>query len=157
MANGLYGFGKSIERAGTKVEAAIHDYGNVFSRLTGELQGIGSAAMNGDIVGMDYGQVENIRDSIRNYVTNIQTELKELNASAETSKAFKGEIQGAVQGYVQAVTQAAHNYVSHLLEFSDKMEWAKQQYQAHDTELKQQVDSQSSELSSSVDEYTEQM
>lgn len=157
MANGIYGLGQKIERAGTQIksfgQSAIDSISGITGRYTGA---IGSTVLTGSFVGMDYNQVPNIRAAIREYVESIKTELAKLNTQAETSQAFKGQIEGAVKEYVQAINTAADAYVSHLLEYSDKMQEVYEKYMAHEENLSQQVKGQGTELSSSVDEYTEQ-
>lgn len=157
MANGIYGLGQKIERAGTQLKTMGQSVLDTFKGITGRYAGaLGSTLLTGDFVGMDYSRVPIIRASIRDYVTSIKTELEKLNTEAETSNAFKGQIESAVKEYVLAINTAANAYVSQLLQYSDKMQEVYEKYVQHEQELSQQVKSQGTELSQSVTEYTEQ-
>ena len=85
-----------------------------------------------DVVGLNVGQVENMRDAIRDYVTAIQTHLNGINALADANNAFKHtDVQGAMEKYIDTVKSYCMNLVSQLLAFSDKLGDVKNTYEAN--------------------------
>ena len=136
----------------------------VSDRISGVVQGVQgyaggliSTIQNGSpFVGMNYDQIPNVRQSIRDYVTAIQTAADELNTSAEVNQGVRGEIVDATKQYVQAVKDVCDAYASQLLAYSDKMQEYYENYAAADTEVSGNVATEASQLSGSVDTYTEQ-
>lgn len=136
----------------------------VGDRITSLVQGIQGYAgglitsiQNGSpFVGMNYEQIPNVRQAIREYVTAIQTAADELNTGADVTVGVRGEIVEATKSYVQAVKDVCDAYVSQLLAYSDKMQEYYEAYAKSDETLSGNVSQEATELSGSVDTYTEQ-
>lgn len=77
-----------------------------------------------DIVGINGGQIENMRQTIREYVQRVQTKVDTtLNSSLEQARnAFRGEDAiAAVNSYIDKIKSYCMNMTSSLLGFSDKL------------------------------------
>lgn len=132
---------------------------NFLGMIEGAVGGVSTAAdalINGDTIGLNVDQIPAMRESIRNYVTNLNSHLDQVKADADTSQAFKGDYAQAVTSFVEAIVAACKAYISQLLEFSDKLEIVRQKYVEQDTELASSIGSQATELSSAYTEYKEQ-
>ena len=77
-----------------------------------------------DMIGINGNQVESMRESIRAYVSNIQSVVESTlsTSSSEAYKAFRGEDAiTAVNQYIDKVKLYCQNVTSTLLAFSDKL------------------------------------
>ena len=129
----------------------------VVQKVTGYAGGLFNAAVNGSaFIGLNYDAVPTIRESIRQYVKNIQTAAEELNTSADSTQAVKGEIADATKTYVAAVKNCLDAYATQLLAYSDKMQEYYEAYAQSDTNLSGNVSDEAKGLEGSVDTYTEQ-
>lgn len=108
-----------------------------------------------DFVGLDYSQINPIRESIRTYVKNIQKTLDKLNEKASLKNAIKGEAAKATKEYVKAVCDIARAYASTLLSYSDKMYEYGEEYKRNDTTLQETLSKGASQISSQAKDYTE--
>lgn len=138
----------------------IQGLGDNVTRAISSVAGyVGSAfevAKNGEtFVGLQYSQIEPIRESIRTYVAEVQRVLDKLNEHANIDNAIKGEAQAATKDYVRAVSEVARAYTSALLAYSDKMYEYGEAYKANDTTLQSDIKDEASALSSSAEMYTE--
>lgn len=128
---------------------------NLVDGAVGGLSASADALVNGDVIGLNVDKIPSMRESIRNYINNVNAHLEQLNTTASTANAFKGEYAAAVTSFVEAVSQACKAFVSQLLEFSDKLEIVRQKYVAQDESLSQQIGQQASEMSNAYTEYKE--
>jgi len=86
---------------------------------------LGATQITGyDVVGIVGGEVENMRGAVRDYVSTIQTVVKEAITAAE--EALNSAIRGAdaqreVLAYLAKVKLYIDNLVTQLLSFSDKI------------------------------------
>lgn len=144
-------------RAFDTVQGVGDRISSVVQGVQGYAGGLISTIQNGSpFVGMNYDQIPNVRESIREYVKAIQTAADELNTSAEVNQGVRGEIVEATKQYVQAVKEVCDAYASQLLAYSDKMQEYYENYQSADTNLTENVTSEATQLSGSVETYTEQ-
>ena len=77
-----------------------------------------------DIVGIKGSEVENMRNAIRDYVSNVQKEMDtKLSTSLEEArKAFRGDdVLSELNKYIDKVKLYCQNVISGLLVFSDKL------------------------------------
>ncbi len=77
-----------------------------------------------DMVGIAGPEVENMREAIRAYVSNVQNVLKKVieDSSNGINAAFRGsQAQEAVISYLEKVRLYINNLTSDLLSFSDKL------------------------------------
>jgi len=84
----------------------------------------GNAVAGYNLVGIKATEVENMRESIRQYVANVQKVMDQaLSTNAEElNKAVRGgEVEKAVNEYVDKVKAYCQNVISGLLVFSDKL------------------------------------
>ncbi len=139
----------------------VQNLGDRFKSIIGSVQGyVGTAfevAKNGStFVGIgSTEQVNKIREAIRQYVRDVQTEVDKLRTDIKSTNALKGEAAEAADQYVEAVSKVAHAYVSALLAYSDKMYEYAEAYHKNDNQLASDVKDQASALSSSAEVYTE--
>lgn len=138
----------------------IHNIEDRFKQAVSSVLGyVGTAfevAKNGEtFVGLQYSQIEPIRESIRAYVAGIQSVLDKLNEHATIDNAIRGEAQAATKEYVKAVAEVAKAYTSALLAYSDKMYEYGEAYKANDTSLQSNIKDEASALSSTAEVYTE--
>lgn len=135
-----------------------------------KLRGIGSAILgwagaikdsvaNGSpFIGLDYNQVPQIRDAIRQYVKDIQNAADEFNDSADAERAVKGEVVAATKQYVKSIKEVLDAYITGLLVYSDKMQEYYEAYKKSDTTLSDDVSQEASALTNKAADltYTEQ-
>ncbi len=127
------------------------------------IQGWAGAAVNtaskgSTFVGMDYTQVDTIRDAIRTYVKNIQAIADYLNTDADPSKALKGDVEAAVKSYLSNMKQEMDAFISALLAYSDKMFEYAEAYKASEKSLTSDVNDAAQAAASVAEQttYTEQ-
>lgn len=142
---------------GQNIKSTVDKASNVFDSLVGgaraQLQGV----LNGStVVGMNVGEIPNMRGAIRYYVEQVETHLKQVNEQADTTQAFKGEYATAIKEYVSAICTACECVTSNLLAFSDKLLVVQEAYQTRDAELKSAIGSSASDVQSSFSRYQEQ-
>ena len=157
---------KYVVNQASKAIDKVQGFGDKLTELCNRVQGYAGTAFevakNGStFVGIQYTAVPGIRTAIRNYVTNVQTELDKLNTEASSANALKGEdVVAAAAAYVKAVDDVAKAYTSSLLAYSDKMyeyafgEDGKGGLQAAQANLASNVTDEADKLSSSVETYT---
>lgn len=149
---------------GSRAMDMVQKAGDLVTQAKSSVQGwagaLFSVATNGStFVGMDFNQVENIRDSIRNYVKNIQTIADGINTEADAATALAGEnLKPAVQKYLQAIKAMTDAYVSNLLIYSDKMHEYHEAYKTSEGQLSENVSTEAESLTSQAESttYTEQ-
>ena len=158
---------KYVVNQGNRAIDQVQNFGDKMTQLLNRIQGYAGTAFevakNGEtFVGINFGEVENIRTAIRTYVSNVQTVLDKLNTEASSSNALKGEnVVKAVAAYVKAVDEVAKAYTSRLLAYSDRMyEYA---YGGENTtgmtqdeqNLASNINEEVTALTSDVETYTE--
>lgn len=85
------------------------------------------------LVGLSAARIEIVRATIREQVSQIETQLNNMNSEAETTGAFKshdGHVEDAVRQAVDNVKQYVINLTSGLLAFSDKLADVKKTWEA---------------------------
>lgn len=126
------------------------------NKVQGFFGSVFEVAKNGStFTGIRYDAIDQIRGSIRTYVTKIQNELAKINSDLSPDKALKGDIAQATKAYVKAVTDVADAYVSSLLAYSDKMYEYGEAFRKNDAALSSNVSEEASALSSSAERYVE--
>lgn len=144
----------------------VQNFGDKMSSILSKVQGYAGTAFevakNGEtFVGINYGEVPNIRAAIKQYVLDIQTVLAKLNTEATTDNAIKGtELVKSVAAYVKAVDDVSSAYVSSLLAYSDKMyeyangsETGTKGMKQNEASLAENVASEASDLASQAEVY----
>ena len=111
------------------------------------------------VVGINAAKVPEMREAIRNAVSNIQSHIDGIEAETNTANAFKSdEIKAAVEKYVLAVKDYAKALTSNLLAFSDKLESVHQAWlTSTQTFASESIDASTTNVSSSATYYTEQL
>lgn len=85
------------------------------------------------LVGLSAAKIETVRATIREQVSQIETQLNNMNSEAETLRAFKshdGHVEDAVRQAIDNVKQYVVNLTSGLLAFSDKLADVKKTWEA---------------------------
>ena len=149
----------NIQGLAWDVQSAFNNVASGFQSSVDGIIGTAGATIggiiSGDVVGININQVPNMQNAIREYVNNINQHLATVNQFATTENAFKGDYAVAVTQFVQAVCTACENYVSQLLQFSDKLGHIAEKYQEHDQELKSNIGTQATNMESAYTKYTE--
>lgn len=84
------------------------------------------------LVGLSAPKIDDVRETIRQEVAQIEQKLNEMDSAAETSTAFvshDGSVEAAVKSAVDNVKQYVINLTSGLLAFSDKLADVKNTWQ----------------------------
>lgn len=111
---------------------------------------------NYSVVGINAGKVNQMRDAIRTYVKDIQAHLDGIDATTNSSNAFRGdEIKAAVTSYIEKVKEYSKNLTSYLLTFSDKLKDVADQWQAYNESMANNVQNARSSFGDNG-AYTEQ-
>ena len=149
---------------GSRAIDVVNRAGDILGNLRSGIQGwagaIKTSVANGSaFVGLNYEQVPNIRQAIRDYVKKIQDAANGLNDAAQAENAVKGEVVAATQQYLKALKEVLDAYITGLLVYSDNMERYYRAYKTSDTTLSSDVSQEATSLSNSAADltYTEQM
>lgn len=149
---------------GSRAIDVVNRAGDILGNLRSGIQGwagaIKTSVANGSaFVGLNYEQVPNIRQAIRDYVKKIQDAANGLNDAAQAENAVKGEVVAATQQYLKALKEVLDAYITGLLVYSDNMERYYLAYKTSDTTLSSDVSQEATSLSNSAADltYTEQM
>lgn len=149
----------TIEGIKSDLVSSVKTFGNnvqdVLNSIVGNVTSAASGIYGGDVVGINVDHIPTMQQAIRDYVAAIDQHLKEVNAQADTSNAYRGEFATAVHTYVEAVCDACGALTSQLLKFNETLEQVKASYTAQDDSLKSQLGSQASEINSAFTKYTE--
>ena len=76
------------------------------------------------VVGLNVGQVDSMRQAIRDYVSRIESRLRAIEPLADASNAFRSNdqvVEQAVTANIEKVKEYCVNLTSTLLAFSDKL------------------------------------
>jgi len=126
------------------------------SKLSGIVGGISArvgSLIEGDVVGINEAEIPTMKTAIQTYVDALSEHLKEINAAADTSGAFKGQYADAIKEYTTAITTVCDAVISQLLKFRDQLDEIAEAYVANDESLASGVNAQASELSSAYQRY----
>lgn len=153
----------TIEKAKFQIGKAwdnVQNLGDSFKGALGKVNGyVGTAfevAKNGStFIGINYSQIEPIRDSIRVYVAGIQAEVAKLNTEISNTNALKGQVAVDTKLYVEAVSKAANDYVSALKAYSVQMHDYGEAFKSNEANLSQNIADEAKALASSTEEYVE--
>lgn len=108
------------------------------------------------VVGINVNQIPAMKQAIREYVTSIETALKELK-NYDPEVAFKGEdIVPALKGYIDAVIETCGAIVSNMLAFNDQLTEVENAYKAKDEAAASTITSSAESTRSAYTRYTEQ-
>ena len=142
-------------RATDVIQGTFDWVSGVRSSVQGWAGALFTTAANGsNFVGMNYNEVPNIRESIRQYVKNIQSVADGLNTDADANQAVHGEISEETKKYLNAIKDITDAYVSTLLVYSDKMYEYYEAYGKNDTQLSQNVSEEAKSLESNAQSST---
>lgn len=131
--------------------------GNFWESLVGGASAQVQGLLNGStVVGINVNEIPNMRQAIRDYVTEIENHLEQVKINADTTQAFKGEYAVAIREYVAAISEACKCVTSNLLAFSDKLVDVQEAYQAQDETMKSTIAGSASDVESSFSRYQEQ-
>lgn len=120
--------------------------------LTGRNTGI-------SLVGLSAERIETVKQTIRDQVSQIESELNNMDSAAETEGAFKSNeriVEGAVKAAVDNVKQYVINLTSGLLAFNDKLEDVKRAWKAQTEAMAGNINSATA-ASDAGTKYTESM
>lgn len=108
------------ENSRTPANDATSIVNKAVSSLTGEKY---------SVVGINVNQIDNMREAIRQYVSEIKNHLDGIEPLANADNAYKSEeVQRAVRDYISKVKQYCLNLTSQLLAFSDQLVEVKYAY-----------------------------
>lgn len=94
------------------------------------------------IVGLQVGEIPNMRSAINTYVDGIETFLSNISPDIEANAAFRSDdVQTAVKKYLETVKTYCINLTSQLRAFSDKLADVKATYEANMATLSGAIDS----------------
>lgn len=138
------------------VNSAATNATSIFDNMVGGLKAKMTGALNGTtVVGINANEITNMRNAIRNYVSNLENHLDQVNQQAETNQAFKGDYAQAIRDYVAAICEACKCVTSNLLAFSDQLVGIQEAYAASDQSLKSAIGSSAGDVQSSFTKYQE--
>lgn len=139
-----------------KVESLKSQLGNVVKRASVGINSFATLGNTNGLIGINATQIKNMRGAIKTYVTELESHLDTVNATASTAGAFKGEFAVAVTDYVTAVTFACKAVISELTAFSDLLVKVEQAYASKDETLASSITSSAKEVESNYQTYQEQ-
>lgn len=109
------------------------------------------------VVGINVNGIANMRTAIRNYVSEIETHIGNIEAAANANNAYRSEdVQNAVSIYIEKVKSYCINLVSQLLAFSDQLEEVKAAYMAKMSNISSNINGRTTSFSEGT-KYTENM
>lgn len=147
------------------VQEAVFDAGTfVDQNITKFTQAFDSVVINkvgefidtikgGTVVGINTQEISNMRAAIRSYCETLDAHLDTIESKTDTQIAFKGEYALAVTEFAVAVKKVCKALTSQLLAFSDQLVEVEKAYNAQDVELKGSIDTDASNIASSVTAY----
>lgn len=93
-----------------------------------------------DFKGINTDSIPNAKTAIENYITTIQTHLKNL-PTTNVAGAFKGQYSGAVATFIQNVAISAQVVLTEIGGFPKEIEKASQRYAEKDAEVSASIKS----------------
>ncbi len=142
------------------VNSTITNAKNRFSDLCDSIKGrfraIQGSVLNGDVVGINVDEIDNMRQAIRDYVNALEKHLQQVKTDADNTNAMRGDYATEVRGFIEAVCETCEEVISYLLAFSDKLVEVKEAYAKKDETMASDIRTQAGDLRSSQEKYTEQ-
>ena len=146
---------KDIVNAG---RGLVDDVNSWCSNLIADVGAGVSSAFNGDVVGINANKVPEMINAIEDYIQRVKTETDKLKEKAEAStvKAMQGEYAAATKKYVETSAEVCYRIITQLRYFQDKLVAVKEAYQAKDQNMASTINSTTSEMNSTWQEYNRQ-
>lgn len=138
----------------SNIKNMVQGFKDKCSAVVGRVKASAAGILNGDVVGINTDEVENMNKAIEEYVVALQKHLDEVKTEADNSNAFKGEYAEAVKDFVDAICESCGAVISYLREFENKLEDVREKYIAKDEEVASDIKSQAGDLRSQYQEYT---
>ena len=136
------------------IKNMISGFKDTCAAVVGRVKASAAGILNGDVVGINTDEIDNMNKAIEDYVVALQKHLDEVRKEADNSNAFKGEYADAVKDFVDAVCESCGAVISYLRQFEDKLNEVKEKYITKDEEVASDIKSQAGDLRSQYQEYT---
>lgn len=146
---------KYIYNATSTIRNGIGTAETILEGIVGRVQASFDGFLNGDVVGIIEEEIPNMTKAIDDYCIAVENHLKEVNAKADTSEAYKGAYASSVKEFVGAVTDACFAVTSNLKAFKKELQDVLASYKAKDQELSSTLGTQAGEVSAQFKKYEE--
>lgn len=144
------GVGSQANSAGDRISTLI-------SGIVGQAKASIGSLITGSVVGINVNKIDEMRNSIKTYVNDIETHLDNVYVNTDPKAAFADpDMQVAVKEYIGGIMEVCRAYTSQLLKFSDMLKEIQDDYIAKQAAQADTLRGAAGEVKDTVERYQEQ-